>query len=309
MSSTLSGWTRRAVMGAGLATTLVGPVSAESDHSDHSPGSTGRTGRIGSAEDIPWRLPKLQRTSVHGHHMAYYEVGSGPPLVLIHGGSGSPALEWGRVIMPLSRTFRVLAPYLIGFAPSDQPDLPYDAETFVDYLGGFLSARSVQGAALVGESFGGWVVGHYALRQGRKSSWGQSLPRISRLILVDGVVQMHPWDGGGAGDSINSPAVAKLAHDFYTSLPKVDNGLVLKRVGPHEMTEQISDDQLRKIATPTLVIWGRGDKILPLRDGRHLAAQIPGARIAIIENSGHMSPVEQPRDFLTVLESFVPGHG
>lgn len=287
MNSTPVGWTRRAVLGAGIAATLA---------------------RSAGAEELPWRLPKLRRIHVHDHYIAYYETGSGPPLVLIHGGSGSPALEWGRVMVPLSRRFRVIAPYLIGFGPSDQPQLLYDSETFVDYLGGFLNARAAHGATLVGESMGGWVVGHYALRQGQKSAWGQSLPRSSHLVFADGAVQVHPGDGGGAQDSINSPAVAKLARDFYVTQPKVDNGVVLKALGPHMLAQQVSDDQLRRITTPTLVIWGREDKILPLADGRHIAATIPDARLVIIDNSGHLSPVEQPGAFVTALKAFLTSH-
>lgn len=280
-------WTRRAVIAAGVAATFA------------------RSASTISAEDLPWRLPKLRRTRVHGHYIAHYEAGSGPPLVLVHGGSGSPAFEWGRVIMPLSRKFRVIAPYLIGFGPSDQPDLPYDAETFVDYLGGLLDARGAHGATMVGESMGGWVVGHYAVSQDRKSSSGKNLPSISHLVFVDAAVQVHPWDGGGAKDSINSPAVAKLAQDFYLTLPKVDNGVVLKALGPHMLAQQVSDNQLQKIATPTLVVWGREDKILPLKDGRHLAAQIPGAPIVIIDDSGHATPIEQPGAFLAALQGFL----
>jgi len=285
MTSTPPRWTRRAVVGAGIAAVTLA--------------------RSASAEDLPWQLPKLRRIRVQDHDIAYYEAGSGPPLVLIHGGSGSPPLEWGRVMMPLSKKFRVIAPYLIGFGPSDQPELPYDAGTFVDCVGGFLNACGAQGSTLVGESFGGWVVGHYALRQGEKSSSGQSLPRISRLVLVDSFMQVHPGDGGGAQDSINSPAVARLAHGFYESLPKVDNSFVLKAVGPHQIAQQILDGQLRKITTPTLVIWGRGDKILPLKEGEHIAEQIPGARTVVIDDSGHIPAVEQPRAFLAALEGFL----
>lgn len=288
MPSAPVGWTRRAVIGAGVAAALSGSASAE---------------------DLPWRLPKLRRTRVHGHHIAYYEAGLGPPLVLVHGGSGSPALEWGRVMMPLSRKYRVIAPYLIGFGPSDQPDLPYDAGTFVDCLGWFLNARAAHGAILVGESFGGWVVAQYALRHGQKSSGGQTLPTISRLVIVDGAVQVHPGDGGGAQDTINSPSVAKQAYDFYKSLPKVDNSFVLKAVGPHEIAQQLSDKELAGITTPTLVVWGREDKLLSVNEGKHIAAQIPGARIVIIDNSGHAPPIEQPRVFLAALDGFLRSHG
>lgn len=288
MTSTQAHWTRRAAIAAGIAATFARSVGAE---------------------ELPWHLPKLRRTRVYSHHIAYYEAGSGPTVVLVHGGSGSPAMEWGRVIMPLSRKFRVIAPYLIGFGPSDQPKLPYDAATFVDYLGGFLSARGAHGATLVGESFGGWVVGHYAVRQGQKSSSGQRLPRISHLVFVDGAVQVHPGDGGTAQDSINNPAIAKRAYDFYTSLPKVNDSFVLKAVGPHMLAQQVSDNQLRKITTPTLVIWGREDKLLPLKDGRHIAAEIPGAHIVIIDNSGHIPAIEQPRAFLAAIDGFLAHRG
>ena len=53
------------------------------------------------------------------------------------------------------------------------------------------------------------------MRQGQKSSWGESLPRIAQLVLVDAAVQLHPGEGGGAQDSVNDPSVAQLAYNFY----------------------------------------------------------------------------------------------
>ena len=284
MSSSTAAWTRRAAIAAGAAVTLAGSARAE---------------------DLPWRLPKLRRVAVHGRQIAYYEMGSGPPLVLIHGMSGSPALEWGRVITPLSRRFRVIAPYQIGFGPSDQPDLPYDAATFVDYLGGFLIARAAEGATLVGESFGGWVVAQYALRQGQKSAWRQTLPPISHLAIVDGAVQVHPGPQTPGAQSINSPDIGKRAHEFFLTQPPVDNSLVKKGAGPHVVAQAVSDDALKTIHTPTVVIWGRDDQLIPVADGRHIAAQIPGAHTVIIGDCGHIPSVEQPRAFLGALGGLV----
>ncbi len=266
--------------------------------------ATALAGNVG-ATDLPWRIPALRRTRVNGHQIAYYEAGSGAPLVLVHGGSGSPALELGRVFTPLSRKFRVIAPYMIGFGPSDQPDLPYDAATFVDYLGGFLQAVAADNATLFGESLGGWVVGHYAVRMRGQSSWGQTLPSISHLVLADAALQVHPGDGGGAQDTINNPDVAKQAHDFYLTLPAVDNSKVLSGLGPHMLGDPVTDEQLKAIQTPTLVIWGREDKLLHLDNGRHFAAQIPEARLQIIDNCGHAATMEQPHAFLAVLGNFL----
>ena len=284
MTATSGRWTRRDAIAAGAAAALAGTARAE---------------------DLPWRLPRLRGVKVHDHRLAYYEMGDGPPLVLVHGMSGSPALEWGRVMTPLSRRFRVIAPCLIGFGPSDQPDLPYDAATFTDYLGEFLVARAAEDAILVGESFGGWVAARYAVRQGHRSAWRRVLAPISRLVICDGAVQVHPGEGGGAQDSINNPEVAKLAHEFYLTQPAVDNSKVSSAVGPHVMGQPVPDAQLKALKIPTLVVWGREDKLLPLESGRHVAAQIPGAHMAIIDNCGHIPSVEQPRAFLGALGGFL----
>ncbi|HEY5411165.1 MAG TPA: alpha/beta hydrolase [Caulobacteraceae bacterium] len=277
-------WTRRAAIAAGAAASLAG---------------------LAHAEDLPWRLPKLRRAAVHGRHIAYFEMGSGPPLVLIHGMSGSPALEWGRVMTPLSRRFRVIAPYQIGFGPSDQPELPYDAATFVDYLGGFLNARAAEGATLVGESFGGWVVTQYALRQGQKSAWRQTLPPISHLAIVDGSVQPSSAPQAPGAQSIDNPDVGKRAHAFFLTQPAVDNSRVHQGVAAHMAAQSVSDEALKTIRTPTLVIWGREDQLIPVADGRRIAAQIPGARSVIIGDCGHIPSVEQPRAFLGALGGLV----
>ena len=277
-------WTRRAAITAGAASAIVASAHAE---------------------DLPWRLPESRRIKVHDQEIAYFEMGKGPPLVLVHGMSGSAAFEWGRVMTPLSRRFRVLAPYQIGFAPSDQPDLAYDAQTFVDYLGGFMSACHAEGATIVGESFGGWVVVQYALRQGGKSSWGQRLPRISHLAIVDGAVQVHPLPPKPPEASINSPEVGKLAGAFFATQPKVDNSKVTQGAGKHVFAQQLTDAELRSIKIPTMVIWGAGDQLLPVSDGRHIASQIPGAKAVIIENCGHIPSIEQPRAFLGAIGGLV----
>jgi triacylglycerol lipase len=220
--------------------------------------------------------------------------------------SGSPALEWGRVMTPLARKFRVIAPCQIGFGPSDQPDLPYDSATFVDYLGGFLHARAAEDAVILGESFGGWVVSQYALRQGTKTAWGLPLPRISRLVITDGAVQLPPGSGSGPEKpSINDPEVGKLAHDIYLTYPPADDSKVKMAVGPNILAQQATDDQLKSLKIPTLLIWGREDQLIPLDVGRHVAAQIPNSKLVIIDGCGHIPSVEQPRAFLGALGGFL----
>jgi triacylglycerol lipase len=254
--------------------------------------------------DYPWRLPPLRAIRVNDKKIAYFDQGTGPALVLIHGMSGSAAFEWGRVMAPLARRFRVIAPYQIGFAPSDQPDLPYDAATSVDYLAGFMTALGLTDITLAGESYGGWVVGHYAVAAGLRPTAGHVSPGIKRLVIVDGALQLRELPPKGAR-GVYDPAVFMQTTDFWKTQPKVDNSLVTQRVfaGPI-FNQPVRPEDLARLTIPTLVVWGEKDELLPLEQGRAIASEIPGARLAIIPNCGHIPSVEKPGAFVKLLSGF-----
>lgn len=106
--------------------------------------------------DLDWRMPPLREVAVLGHRIAYHEKGEGPPLVLAHGFSGSAYFEWGRVFDLLAESHRVVAPQLIGFLPSEQPDITYSTEAQLAHLSGFIDALGLTGCTLASPTAGGW---------------------------------------------------------------------------------------------------------------------------------------------------------
>ncbi len=122
------------------------------------------------AIDLDWAMPAPLEASVLGCRIVYYEKGEGPPLVLVHGFSGSAPFEWGRVFDLLAEHHRVVAPQLIGFLPSEQPDMVYSTEAQLAHLSGFLEALHLEGCTLAGESYGGWLVGAYFLDRSKKAN-------------------------------------------------------------------------------------------------------------------------------------------
>ncbi|HEY9126843.1 MAG TPA: alpha/beta fold hydrolase, partial [Acidobacteriaceae bacterium] len=131
-------------------------------------------------------LPAQQTAVVFGQKIAYYETGSGPTLVLVHGFGSQALFDWGRVIKPLARHHRVIALDQIGFGNSDKPFIDYRIQTFVDFLGEFLRIKKVSEFALAGESLGGWIVAAYTIQASASSNQGQfALPRPTHLILED----------------------------------------------------------------------------------------------------------------------------
>src|SRR5258708_6354081 len=81
---------------------------------------------------------------VFGRRIAYYDVGSGSTVVLLHGFGSQAMSDWGRVIRPLSQAHRVIALDQIGFGESDKPLVDYSIQTFVDFLGEFLRTLGVK---------------------------------------------------------------------------------------------------------------------------------------------------------------------
>src|SRR6185437_3018304 len=106
-------------------------------------------------------------------------------LVLAHGFSGSAAFEWGRVFDLLAERFRVVAPQLVGFLPSEQPDITYSTDAQLAHLSGFLTALGLEGCTLAGESYGGWLVAAYAARAAEP---GAQLARVGRYAILCGAV-------------------------------------------------------------------------------------------------------------------------
>jgi hypothetical protein len=98
--------------------------------------------------------PEDQTIAVFGQTIHYWDVGSGPVLVLLHGLGSGKAEDWGRVIAPLSHKYRVIALHQVGSGHSDKPLLDYRIQTYVDFLNEFLRQLKVQKASLMGESLG-----------------------------------------------------------------------------------------------------------------------------------------------------------
>src|SRR2546429_5695225 len=100
--------------------------------------------------------PTDKASSVFGQTIHYFDMGSGPVVVLLHG-LGSRKDDWLPVLEPMAQKYRLLVPDQIGFGKSDKPLLDYSVQTYVDFLNEFLRQLKVEQASLVGESLGGGI--------------------------------------------------------------------------------------------------------------------------------------------------------
>src|SRR2546425_10265796 len=109
--------------------------------------------------------PADKTIAVFGQAIHYFDMGSGPVVVLLHG-LGSRKEDWLPVLEPMAQKYRLLVPDQIGFGRSDKPLLDYSVQTYVDFLNEFLRQLKVEKASLVGESLVGWIAALYAAEIG-----------------------------------------------------------------------------------------------------------------------------------------------
>lgn len=247
-------------------------------------------------------MPEPRDITVLGHRTRYWESGEGSPLVLVHGFSGSAAFEWGRVMDLLARTHRVIALQVIGFAPSERPDIAYTTEALVGHLSAFMAALGLRDITLLGESFGGWLVSCYAARQARTDS---NLTPIARLVVVGGAICMTRPPPPNANGFVD-PEVMREVAAFIATGAILDNDATREAILRDSTMRgrEPSNEDLARIAVPTLLLWGDHDEAVPHDCGERAAAIIPNSRLVVLPNVGHIPSIEVPHDFARIVSDF-----
>lgn len=226
-------------------------------------------------------------------------------FLLLHGGGGP--LSIARFAERLSATAPVLTPIHPGFVGG--PD-PVDIRTPADLAAYHLLAldrADVHDVVVVGFSLGGWVAAEMAL---------SGSPRLRGLVIVNGlgvVVPEHPVANVGAMSPAELAAASyhdpgrfavdpSTLTDAQRAARATNMGAVL-RYGADMVGPRLRE-RLAELTLPTLVAWGRADRVVTLEYGRAYTAAIPGARFEVVEEAGHMPQLEQPERLAALIESF-----
>jgi len=238
-------------------------------------------------------------------------------VVLLHG-MGSRKEDWLPVLEPMAQKYRLLVPDQIGFGKSDKPLLDYSIQTYVDFLNEFLRQLKVDKASLVGESLGGWIAGPYVAEMGG----GAHLVPAEKLVLVDaaglkrdgplpdlnpsslaamrGLMEAVFYDTSW----LNEESLRKI---FTDKLAAKDSYTVRSLLSNPALGAERMDERLGSIKVPTLVTWGKQDKLLPIGAGERYAAGIAGAKLVSFEKCGHVPAIEKTEEFLAAVTGFLGG--
>ncbi len=267
---------------------------------------------------------------VGGANTRYLQRGDeGSPVVLIHG-LGASAEIWSANIGSLATRHRVYVPDLPGFGRTEKPEwMDYSPGAYSRFLLDFMTALGIGRAALVGHSLGGGVALRAILDDpGRvdrlillsSAGLGQdvSLPlRIASLPFFDRIFFKPPLPvfTRFLHRLVFDPAAitadfARLYYEMFfqpasvrafTSILRTIATLRGARPGVLELIRA----GLGTITAPTLILWGRQDRILPVSQALDAAGRIPGARLHVFERCGHMPNVEYPEEFNRIVLDFL----
>jgi len=258
--------------------------------------------------------PAGRFADVFGEKIYYVDVGSGPAVVLLHGLADDIGV-WEQVIPALAKTHRVIALDQIGFGRSGKPLLSYRVATLVDFVDRFLSDLKIDHATLVGNSLGGWVAADFALAHSE---------RVDRLVLSDSAGYAQAIKGlsqrtlsalhFASRDDIRELGPLTFQDKrFYQDLDgafkqRVSAGdayTVNQIVASMIRGDDVLDGRVGQIHKPTLIVWGREDKLIPLDFAERFHKEIAGSQLAVIDNCGHMPHVECPERFNAAVTEFL----
>lgn len=245
---------------------------------------------------------------VDGLSVHYRDEGTGPPLLLLHG-TGSSLHTWDAWTEELRGHLRVIRMDLPGFGlTGPNRDDDYRIGRYVEFVEAFRRRLGLEAFALAGNSLGGEIAWSYAVVHPQQVSAlvlvdpaGYPIERpalVFRLAKIPGLAWfMTKLDPG--------PITAKTLRDAYGDQGKVTPALVehYRKLALREGNRRafVARSSLRgenhsgdiaKVRAPTLILWGKQDRLIPVAHAYRFEHAIPSARLIVYEGAGHV-PMEE----------------
>ena len=264
---------------------------------------------------------------VDGRRWPYLEGGdlSKPTLVMVHG-FGADKDHWTFYAPWLTKDYRLIAPDLPGFGENDRDgELPFDVASQAARLKGFLDALGIERPHLGGNSMGGWIALRYAIdypgalrtltlmnNAGILGTNESELQRLAADRDYNPLVLANLEDA----DRLVAFVVRKPTYVPARLKPVIYADALRHRdlldkifwVIADEMEEKPLNDELGKVKVPTLILWGRHDKLIDVSCVAVLEAGIAGSRSHIFDHVAHVPMIEDPKATAEVQRAFLAEH-
>jgi len=254
-----------------------------------------------------------ERVLINRLEINYKIAGKGPAVLILHGWGGSSD-SWIKVQEILAaKNYKVVCPDLPGFGKSQNPAQGLTIDDYCNFIFNFAQEIGLNNFFLIGHSLGGGLAVKFTVHHPEK---------VKGLILCDAAVvrkkrysfrQKTAYLLTKAGwlvfslpflEKIFYPLAKKMVykiagtHDYYLAKGMMKE--TFKKVSIEDLTGFVS-----KIQAPTLIIWGKGDKTLPLEDGFMMKKFISNAEIEVIDGADHSPHQRTPEQLSQIILKFL----
>ncbi len=245
-------------------------------------------------------------TANQGAKIYWDEAGEGDPLLLIMG-LGYPSYSWHRSRPVLSSKYRTIALDNRGVGRSDAPPGPYSIAMMASDAAAVLDAAEAESAHIFGISMGGMIAQEFALQY----------PQRVRSLILGCTAAGGPHAVRAEGEAIQmlmsrarmtpeeaAQAAVPFIYDPATPRKLIEEDLEIRR--PWYVKREVYQSQLdgvlnfesysrlSQINSPTLVIHGESDRLVPAGNGKLIAEAIPGAKLILLPQASHLFNTDQP---------------
>jgi 3-oxoadipate enol-lactonase len=255
--------------------------------------------------------------TVDGAGVGYDDIGAGMPIVFLHAFPLDRTM-WAPQTSALAAHYRCVTIDTRGFGESAATP-PFTVDRYADDVAAVLDAASIDCAVIVGLSMGGYVA---------LALWRRHTDRVRALVLADTRAGADTPDArarrrdlielaraAGPQAVAERQLVGLLGKTTRERRPDVvftARGVMMRArtdgiVGALEalLARPDSTPTLATVTVPTLVVVGEEDVVTPVKEARVLHAAIPGSRLEVLADAGHLSSVERPSAFNTVVSEFL----
>lgn len=260
-----------------------------------------------------------------GYRTRYLHAGdaSKPALILLHGITGH-AEAYVRNLQAHAAHFDVWAIDFIGHGYSAKPEHPLEIPHYISQVLGLLDAIGVEKASFSGESLGGWVTARFAQLHPEKvdrivlNTMGGTMANptvMERLYTLSMEAAKDPsWERVKARLEWLMADPTMVTDDLIRTRQQIfeqpdwlmacEMNMALQDLQTRRRN-MLSDDDLRAIQAPAMVLWTTKDPSGPVDEGRRIAGLIPNGRLAVMENCGHWPQYEDTDTFNRIHLDFL----
>lgn len=235
------------------------------------------------------------------------------PILILHGWSKNMRGNRYNAIQSLleKKGFTVLAPDLPGFGTNPLKKEKLEFDDYITFVHDYMKRLNIKKAILLGHSFGGRIAIRFSatypnlvakLILAGASGIPRPLPSLKKKIIYAVTKILRPFFSIPPF-SLFYIFFRKLIYYFIGEMDYYKAGSLRETFKQVHKVSIVYD--LPKITTPTLIVWGENDTIIPLTDGKLMHDTIKNSKLIIVKNSTHKLPYENPKAFMEAIDSFL----